>query len=175
MLRPAQLYEKELNELYVNSWYDLTYQYYRDNGTYTISLPDNNLETHHFVSVDSNNKIIGYLSYRVSWSALSAYSFGLISFDIGNPIFLSDVKKQIDKLFYDFNMNRIEFNCYADNSAIELYLRFIKRYGGRRCGYYRQCSRLQDGKLHDAVAFEIMKDEYHGRRKLNDEKSKQSA
>ena len=47
-----------------------------------------------------------------------------------------------------------------DNPAIRGYRNFIKKHGGRECGYYRQIARLQDGKLHDRVEFEILKEEW---------------
>lgn len=50
--------------------------------------------------------------------------------------------------------------CIADNPAIRGYRNFIKRYGGNECGYYRQCTKLQDGKLHDTVIFEIISSEF---------------
>lgn len=57
-------------------------------------------------------------------------------------------------------MNRIEWWCYADNPAIRGYRNFIKRHGGRECGYWRQIARLQDGQLHDSVSFEILEEEF---------------
>lgn len=57
-------------------------------------------------------------------------------------------------------MNRISFRCYVDNPAIRGYRNFIRKHGGRECGYYRQNARLQDGKLHDSVEFEILACEF---------------
>ena len=57
-------------------------------------------------------------------------------------------------------MNRLEWTCYADNPAIRGYRKFIKLCGGVECGYRRQCVLLPDGKLHDQVRFEILKEEF---------------
>lgn len=36
----------------------------------------------------------------------------------------------------------------------------IREHGGKECGYRRQVARLMDGKLHDAVEFEILASEF---------------
>lgn len=53
----------------------------------------------------------------------------------------------------------MEWWGYKDNPAIKGYRKFIKRFGGRECGYMRQTSKLMDGKLHDSVMFEILKED----------------
>lgn len=61
-------------------------------------------------------------------------------------------------------MNRISWFAYVENPAIRGYRNFIKKHGGRECGYYRQIAKLQDGKLHDSVCFEILASEFKGRK-----------
>ncbi|MDO4562204.1 MAG: GNAT family protein [Clostridia bacterium] len=160
MLKPAQLYQDELNKKYINTWYDDRYMYYRSYGTGIIELPKDNYDNHHFVSVDDNDDIIGYMSYHINWNIKTANAFGIISFDIGNVMFLRDIKRATDDIFYKYNLNRIEWFCVADNPAIKGYRKFIKRHGGRECGYLRETALLSDGKLHDDVFFEILKCEY---------------
>lgn len=163
MLKSAQLYEGQLKQKFIESWYDLRNMYYNGwSGTEVPELPNNNYEQHHFVSVNSKNEIIGYIAYNVCWISMSADRFGIISFDKGNLEFIKDVKKVIDDLFCKYNMNRLQWSCYVDNPAIRGYRNFIKKYGGRECGYYRQVVKLQDGKLHDSVEFEILADEFKG-------------
>ena len=112
------------------------------------------------MSVDKRDRIIGYICYSVDWMSMSAYDFGIISFHKGNLEFGRDLYKALDDLFTVYGMNRISWWCYADNPAIRGYRSFIRRHGGRECGYLRQYSRLQDGKLHDSVLFEILAEEY---------------
>ena len=57
-------------------------------------------------------------------------------------------------------MNRISWKAYVDNPAVRGYRNFIKKYGGRECAYHRQIARLQDGRLHDMVEFEILAEEW---------------
>lgn len=161
MLRPAQLYAEELQKENVKSWYKPENIYWNGGtGDSDIQLPDNNYDRHCFVSVDKEGNIIGYISYCVDWSAMTAYRFGMISYQKGNLEFVRDLYQTIYNLFTVYHMNRVSWCCFADNPAIRGYRNFIKRHGGRECGYYRQIARLQDGQLHDEVDFEIMAEEF---------------
>ena len=162
MLKPAQLYKDQLLKEYVKTWYKPENIYYTGwTGDSVPEIPNNNYDSHHFVSVDKNNNLIGYISYSVDWVTMNADRFGIISFDRGNIEFAKDVYKVIRDLFEVYHMNRISWRCYVENPAIRGYRNFIKRHGGKECGYYRQIAKLQDGKLHDSVEFEILYDEFH--------------
>ncbi len=166
MLRPAQLYKTELQEEYASHWYDPKYRFYTAScGHYGNELPDNNENCHCLVSVSRHSdKVIGYISYDIDWKSMSALHFGLMGFmDTTESImeFIGDVRKCIFDLFEVYHMNRIGWLCYADNPAIKAYRSFIKRYGGKECGYLRQTAKLQDGLLHDAVMFEILASDFH--------------
>lgn len=160
MLRPAQLYAKQLREELLKTWYQPQNIYWNGGPWESLpELPEDNYSQHHFVSVDKRNLLIGYITYEVDWAAMSASGFGIISFDKGNLEFVKDLYRVIDELLAA-KMNRVSWSCYADNPAIRGYRNFIRRHGGRECGCYRQCARLQDGKLHDSVLFEILAEEY---------------
>ena len=160
MLKPAQLYADQLRTKILETWYQPEDIYWNGGAGDSIpDLPEDNSSKHCFVSVDKRHRVIGYICYYVDWVAMSAESFGIISFDKGNLEFIKDLYRVIDELLTD-RMNRISWSCYADNPAIRGYRNFIRRHGGRECGYYRQYARLQDGKLHDSVMFEILAEEY---------------
>lgn len=161
MLKPAQLYADELQEENIKSWYKPENIFWNGGtGDSTIDLPEDNNDTHKFVSVDKDEKILGYIGYSVDWSSLSADRFGIISFQKGSIEFAKDIYQVICNLFAVYHMNRISWNAFADNPAIRGYRNFIKKHGGRECGYYRQIARLQDGRLHDMVVFEILAEEF---------------
>lgn len=161
MLKPAQLYKEELEIKYIDTWYKPEYMYYSGwNGNEEIVLPGNNYESHHFVSVDEYDEIIGYITYFVSIGSMSAYNFGAISFDRGNILFAKDLYEAICNIFEKYHLNRMEWSCIADNPAIRGYRNFIKKHGGRECSYHRQVAKLMDGKLHDSVGFEILASEF---------------
>lgn len=162
MLIPAQLYKEELNKKNYETWYDQRYMYYHSGtGAYDIQLADNNCDKHQFVSVDKDNNVIGYISYKIDWQALSADNFGIISYDLGNLTFVKDVYQAICDLFEKYHMNRVSWFAFADNPAVKGYRNFIKKHGGIECAYHRQISKLVDGKLHDAIQFEILAEEFH--------------
>lgn len=73
MLKTAQLYKEQLYEKNIESWYKPENIYYHGGvGEYLIELPDNNENTHCFVSVDEFDEVIGYISYDIDWYAMSA-------------------------------------------------------------------------------------------------------
>lgn len=161
MLKPAQLFKDKLQEENIKAWYRPENIFWNNNaGDYSIDLPDNNYNIHCFVSVNKEGNILGYITYNVDWSAMSAYGFGIISYRKKSVEFARDVFKVICDLFETYHMNRISWAAYVDNPAIRAYRNFIKKYGGRECGYYRQIKRLQDGRLHDMVEFEILAEEF---------------
>lgn len=161
MLRPAQLYEEKLYEEYVKTWYKSENMFYTGwTGDSVPEIPDNNYDSHHFVSVDKSDNLIGYIAYSVDWVSMNADKFGIISFDRGNIEFARDVYKAICDLFEKYHMNRISWFAYVENPATRAYRNFIKKHGGRECGYYRQIAKLQDGRLHDSVQFEILANEF---------------
>lgn len=163
MLKPAQLYKEQLQKENIKAWYKPENIFW--NGCYgdsQINILDNNYDCHQFVSVDKDDNVIGYISYNVDWAAMSADRFGIISYKKGSIEFAKDVYKAICDLFKVYHMNRIQWCAYTDNPAIRGYRNFIKKYGGRECGYFRQVARLQDGKLHDCVDFEILAEEFKG-------------
>lgn len=161
MLKPAQLYVDQLRIENIKSWYQPENIYWNSGtGEYEIQLPDNNKEEHVFVSVDNTDNIIGYISYSIDWEAMSADNWGIISYQKGNVEFAKDVLQAIRDCFQKYGMNRIQWFCWADNPAIRGYRNFIKKYGGKECGYLRQVRKLKDGKLHDSVLFEILAEEF---------------
>ena len=161
MLKPAILYQEELEKKIVETWHDEKYMYFRrTHYDEMISIENDTSSFHQFVSLDSNNEVIGYINYYIYQAGKSCSDFAIISFDMCNPIFAKDVMQTIHNCFYKYNFNRIEWGCYADNPAINIYRKFIKKCGGREVGVLHQNVQLMDRELHDTVLFEIMKNEY---------------
>lgn len=161
MLKAAQLYAEELQAENIKSWYQVENIYFHGGpGEYAFELPEDNENQHIFVSVDKKDNIHGYIGYTVDWNTRTAWRFGIISFRKGSLIFAKDLYCAICDIFEKYHLNRMEWTCYADNPAIRGYRNFIKKHGGRECGYKRQRALLKDGRLHDAVEFEIMAEEF---------------
>ena len=161
MIKPAQLYKEEIKKKYIETWYNEEYMYYSGwSGVEEPDIPDNNYDSHHFVSVDNDGNILGYISYSVSFVTMSADRFGAISFDKGNVLFAKDLYQIICDIFEKYHLNRLCWSCIADNPAICGYRNFIEKHGGRECAYHRQICKLMDGRLHDNVEFEILAEEF---------------
>lgn len=161
MIKPAILYKDNILTKYAEVMYDPAYQYYFGYpSSWLPNIPDNTENGHYFVSVDKDNNVIGYITYSINHLSKSCFNFGLISFDRGNITLIRDTYQVVDDIFNKYNFNRIEWNCFADNPAINGYRNFIKRCGGREVGYLKQTNVLMDQKLHDSVLFELMKEEY---------------
>lgn len=161
MLKPAQMYKEELNRKMLETWYNPEYMYWHaGTGEYLVDLPDNNKDFHHFVSVDKNDNVLGYITYKADWQVMSAEWWGIVSFDKGNITFVKDVFKVIRNAFEQFGFQRVEFSCYEDNPICSAYRKFVERCGGRQAGYYMRTSKLMDGKLHNSVYFEILAENY---------------
>lgn len=161
MLQPAQLYKEKLQEENIKSWYDQRNKYESGcPGFWEIEFLNNNYDAHQFVSVDKEDNVIGYIAYDIDWVTMSTKNFGIISYKKGSLDFIEDVYIAICNLFEVYHMNRITWTCFADNPAIRGYRNFIKKHGGKECGYQRECVLLQDGLLHDSVTFEILAREF---------------
>lgn len=163
MLKNAKLYENEVNEKARNTWYNLRYQYVNGwCGCSDFSFPENNYESHHLVSVDPDtDEVIGIIGYGVDWASRCANGFHAMSFvEGGSFIFARDLFQMIDDIFMKYNLNRMEWGCWADNHALKGYRKFCKRFGGREAGFFRQKGILMDGKLHDSYIFELLREDY---------------
>lgn len=162
MIKLANPYEQELNHKILECSLDPRYMYYfGDNGSYSVSVADNTVYLHDFVSVDKDGKLIGYIGYSISPSARRAHSFGLISFDIGNLTFVRDAQKVITDIFEKYHLNMISWVAYEDNPVVESYRRMCKKFGGKEVAHERQVARLMDGKLHDSITWEVSAEEYY--------------
>ena len=158
MIYPAQLYKEEVQKKLVKTWYDERYKFYYDtSGKYESVVPDNCHYQRHFGSVDKDGNVIGYICYTYDDNSSYAKWFGILCFEDSYCYeFIADVLRVIDDIFYKFNLNSIQFQCFAMNPVISAYRRFIKKYGGREVATLRQTTKLMDGMLHDSVLFEIL-------------------
>lgn len=66
-------------------------------------------------AIVSGNKLIGFLSYQVDYYCSSAYNFGLMSFDRGNPIIGKDVFEKLEELVS--TLHRVEWRMIGGNPA----------------------------------------------------------
>lgn len=172
MIMPAQLYKEELNLLYLNTWYDEKYKYYRYwIGTEELNIPNDNYNSHHFAIIE-NDEIIGYIKYNVNYITKCVNGFGIISFK-PNKTFGKDLLQIIDDIFNKYNMNKIEFHCANGNPIKKHYYKFIEKFGGRVVGVLKESVTLEDNTIDDEIIFELFKRDYNEKKgnKRNEKKN----
>lgn len=155
MLKPAHLYQEQLKQRMLNTWYDPEYQWYYDANPYIPEFPDYPDNYRQFVSVDKNDNVIGYFSYKFNPATRRAFNFGIINFTEDKLTFGKDLKSFIEDIFWKYGLSFIEFFAFVENPAIDMYNKFIQTYGGRKVGMLRQAAMTQDGNPHDVFLFEI--------------------
>lgn len=169
MLKTAKLYEERLIPLILEHQYELS-QNLACGGTggNTINFPDSNENEHHFVSVDSDDEILGVCGYYIDWASRVVTAIYIISYsDVPRYQFGKDIIQMIDDIFTKFNLNKIEWTAYSDNKAMRPYRKFCKRYGGREVGTLHQHILLMDGNVHDTTMFELMREDYLGCKEMH--------
>ena len=57
--------------------------------------------------VNSEDKLIGYVSYSIDWYSSQAHRFGLMSFDRGNPLIGKTLFEVMDSLIHKLKLHRI--------------------------------------------------------------------
>lgn len=155
MLVPAILYKEEIIKGMQKNFYtdDMMYE----TGCLGNWFPDiaDCSEDHQFqyAIVDNNEKLIGYLGYKVDWYSSKAYNFGLFSFDRGNPLVGRDVFKKLEELVSTFH--RIEWRAVGGNPACRGYDKFIERHNGNK-HILKDSMKDRNGNYHDDIIYEII-------------------
>ena len=158
MLKNAKNYEEEIKRALRETWYDTEYQYYHSDSYHSdIDLSDDSLYA--FASV-VNDRVIGFISYRINRDVNGVRQFGAISFCKGNAAFARDIAQSIDDIFMKYHFNRLEWYCISGNPVEEYYLKFITEHGGTVMAQEHECVRTLDGELRDSIGFEILARNY---------------
>ena len=135
---------------------DLTKKYGSGNEP---TFEESNIYTRQFAFVEGE-EITGYFSYSLDNLSKSLYNMGLLSFERPNYAFIKEVIKHIEWLFDEKIIDRMDFFAYEDNPAIRGYDKMVEKFGGRRVGKFTKSQRLYDGKLHNTILYEILREDY---------------
>lgn len=162
MLKQAILYKDELQRKYAEAICDDHFKFYTGESYrhFKLEIDDNDWNSLQFVSVDSNNKIIGMLGAGFNRDSRNFQGFGIMNFTKKpNVTFAKDVIQFLKNIKNVHNANRIEFMAYVGSDAEAMYQKFIMKHGGRVVGTKRRCQKLIDGKYYDSTLFEILKED----------------
>lgn len=161
MLDNARKYKDELKAKFMDLWYDDKYKYYFSHSWHNdFDLPNDDWEIICHVSIDENNKIIGYISYGVDRSINSVHNFEAVNFTENKIIFGTDLYKIIDDIFCKFNINRMEFSVVCGNPIEKSYDKMVIKHGGRILCIRKEAVKLIDNKIYDEKLYEILRKDY---------------
>lgn len=160
MIKPAILYKDQLTEKFAETWYDPDYMYYYDTTPGIPDIADKPDNQYQFVSVDENDKVVGYFSYWVYEPSKRAMNFGLIAFRKGSRVFMKDAIQMFKDMFEKYGVESAEWRCYADNYwANRLYKRVINIYGGKLVCTLRKNGAPQNRKICDTNVYEVIRED----------------
>ena len=128
MLRPAILYKEELLKKFSEQLYTDDYHFYLGYAAGTVLPKIEEHENSIQYAIIDKEKVIGFLCYWVDYASKSVSSFGLYSFDKGNPIIGFDLYKEMNKLRKRFH--RIEWKMVGNNPVKKYYDKKCKEWGG---------------------------------------------
>ena len=161
MLKPAQLYKEELIPEFERTWYDDEYKYYMNDCYFQdLEILSDTVNLHQFVSVDSNEEIVGYIAYEIDRATDNVSNLCAINMKHNMFVFGMDLIQAIDDIFVKFNFSKIEFVVVVGNPAESMYDRFVRMCKGRIAGIYKKHVKLMDGQIYDVKMYEVMKENY---------------
>ena len=161
MLKAAQLYEEELAYELTKTWYDDEFKYYAFDSYYaSTEIASDTWESQQFVSVDRDDNIVGFISYKVNRQTCNAHAMSAINLNHNKVVFGADLIQAIDDIFMRFNLNKLDFDVVIGNPAEKTYDKFIKMCKGRVVGTLKNETKLIDNNLYDVKLYEIMRDNW---------------
>ena len=156
MLVPAILYKDQIQKEFQKYYYTTDMMYETgclDNWNPNIcENPDE--QTYQYAIVGNDNKLIGFLAFRIDWYCSRVYNFGLFSFDRGNVLIGREVFHKLDELVNRFH--RVEWRAISGNPACKSYDSFIEKYTGNK-QVFKDAIRDRAGNYHDDIIYEIVK------------------
>lgn len=164
MLDNAFKYEDQIRELMLNTWYDDKYKFYHA-STYNevYRFPSNTNEdwnARHFVSLDSNRRILGLIVYSINRDYDFIDNLTIINFSDNKVTFGRDLAEVIDDIFCKYNFRKLEFTVVIGNPIEKSYDRLVKKYGGNIVGIRHQHCKLIDNQYYDDKIYELFREDY---------------
>lgn len=153
MLKPALAYRVELEHKFAEEIYSERYYYYIGHP-HIHQLPqiDDTNDCYRWAIVD-DDKVVGFLSYYIDGLLDSVTSFGLYSFDEGNPVVGIDLFNELERLVKLYH--RIEWRVIEGNPVIRHYDKFCEMHGGNKVTLH-DCTKSMSGEYRDEYIYEIL-------------------
>lgn len=157
MLKPAILYKNQLEHNFKSVIYDKEFFYYVG-YPYNFRIPEIRIDDneYQYAIVGADDKVIGWLAYRINPHTDSIYNFGLYSFDKSNPIIGRDLFNKMNELVKSHH--RIEWRMVDGNPVKRHYDKFCLKYDGTIFHLHDTIKDL-DGNYCDEYIYEIINKE----------------
>lgn len=153
MLVPAITKKEDLEELFSAEIYKEDFFYYTG-WAHTHELPDIKPKNNVYQwAIMDGEKVVGYLAYDIDLPTDCVCSFGLYSFDRGNPVIGRDLLKEMERLVKTHH--RLEWRCIEGNPVERHYAWFCERHGGEVSILHDYC-RDMEGHYRDCYIYEVI-------------------
>lgn len=155
MLEPAIAHKSQLEHLFSKEIYSEKYFYYVGYA-YGFSLPHiEPNDCYYQWAILDNDKIVGYLAYRIDAQTDNVDRFGLYSFYEGNQTVIKDTFNKLEELVN--NHHRVEWRVIEGNHAKRGYDAFCEKWDGNRVCLHDVTKDL-NGNYRNEYIYEILRD-----------------
>lgn len=166
MLDLAINHAEELQKCFRSIWFQDKYKFWNFTSYYEdMEITDSTWSKHQFVSLDSSGEVIGYIGYEINRSSGVVDGLNIINFTDNKATFGMDAGQALRDIFEKFHFRKLVFVVVIGNPIEKTYDRMIARYGGRIIGIQSQQVKLIDGQFYDVKMYEILLDDYFGRKR----------
>jgi hypothetical protein len=164
MLELAFLNQSALNEKWKECLKNdmFFYYFFQPYNLFQLEIVNNDSGVIQYVSKNNNGELLGFYAAYINRAHYIIENVDIINLT-GKPnfIFSNDLLMFIDILLIKRAFRKIIFHAIADNPAINIYDRFLKKYLiGKRVGILKNNKLLTDGKYHDEIIYEIYRNNF---------------
>jgi hypothetical protein len=164
MLKQAILYKNCLPSYFAETSMDERNKFYTDIYWRFDDIIDNNeFNKHSFVSVDSSDNIVGFISIYIDRNSHYVYGLEIIRFSRDSKydiLFAKDLKRFFVMMFTYYKYNKLDFTVCVGSPNEKIYDRFVTKYGGRIVGIKKRNFKLMDGTICDQKMYEILIEDF---------------
>ena len=158
MLKHAYLYKEKVQKLLIMNIVSERCKYYQLGGyiRFETEIDDNNWYKEQFVSIDENDKIMGYFCAYIDRPINNVSQIGAMSFpDCDKSIWRLD-KYEFFNLMLK-NHNKIKFSTLVGSNGEKMWDELVERFNGRIVGIFKNDEMNVEGKIFDHKWYEILK------------------
>jgi hypothetical protein len=161
-LQLAYSYQDELNKKYLGILFQDKYKFLSNNAflNYQKSLDNNSWNNISYVSLDKNDKVVGFFSASIKRPQNKVEQLYVANFEEPNYNFGHDLFSFINILFCKMNFYKIEFSVIVGNPIEKTYDKYVKKYNGNIIGISKDTVMLYDNNLYDEKLYEIFRKNY---------------